>query len=98
MRKQSSGDTAGGRMDSRSFIASDHDPSSKAVWDADSNQWFTRAELTRSMASFSDKLPFARKALGFVFAFNDAPSLIAYLGAIESGHAVAMLDPELDST
>jgi long-chain acyl-CoA synthetase len=98
MRKRSCGDTAGGRMDSRTFIASGHDPSSKAVWDADSDQWFTRGELTRCMASFSEKLPFTRKALGFVFAFNDAPSLIAYLGAIESGHAVAMLDPELDST
>src|SRR5208283_4369523 len=96
MLKQSSGDTAGGRMDSRTFIASDHDPSSKAVWDADSGRWFTRAELTRCMACFSDKLPFTRKALGFVFAFNDAASLIAYLGSIESGHAVAMLDPELD--
>jgi long-chain acyl-CoA synthetase len=84
-------------MDSRTFIASGHDPSSKAVWDADSQRWFTRAELTRSMATFSGKLPFTRKALGFVFAFNDAASLIAYLGAIESGHAVAMLDPELDS-
>jgi hypothetical protein len=49
------------------------------------------------MRSFSDKLPFTRKALGFVFALNDAASLIAYLGSIESGHAVAMLDPELDS-
>ena len=97
MLKQSSADTAGGRMDSRTFIASGHDPSSKAVWDADSQRWFTRAELTRSMATFSGKLPFTRKALGFVFAFNDAASLIAYLGAIESGHAVAMLDPELDS-
>jgi len=83
-------------MDSRTFIASDHDPSSKAVWDADSERWFTRAELTRCMRSFSEKLPFTRKSLGFVFAFNDAASLIAYLGSIESGHAVAMLDPELD--
>lgn len=85
-------------MDSRTFLTSDHDPSSKAVWDADSERWFTRAELTRCMASFSDKLPLTRKALGFVFALNDAASLIAYLGSIESGHAVAMLDPELDST
>jgi long-chain acyl-CoA synthetase len=84
-------------MDSRTFLTSDHDPSSKAVWDADSERWFTRAELTRSMRSFSDKLPFTRKALGFIFALNDAASLIAYLGSIECGHAVAMLDPELDS-
>jgi acyl-CoA synthetase (AMP-forming)/AMP-acid ligase II len=83
-------------MNSRTFLTSDHDPSSKAVWDADSERWFTRAELTRCMGSFSDKLPFTRKALGFVFALNDAASLIAYLGSIESGHAVAMLDPELD--
>jgi len=97
MLKQSSGDTAGGRMDSRTFLTSDHDPSSKAVWDAASERWFNRAELARCMRSFSGKLPFTRKALGFVFALNDAASLIAYLGSIESGHAVAMLDPELDS-
>jgi acyl-CoA synthetase (AMP-forming)/AMP-acid ligase II len=39
---------------------------------------------------------FSQKALGFLFALNDVDSLISYLAAIEAGHAVVMLNPELD--
>ena len=83
-------------MGDRSFLAADHDPAARAFLDASSGKWFTRAELARCLACFSDKLAFTQKALGFVFARNDAASLIAYLGSIEAGHAVVMLDPDLD--
>jgi acyl-CoA synthetase (AMP-forming)/AMP-acid ligase II len=83
-------------MGDRSFLAFDHDPAGRAFKDATSGKWFTRAELSRSLACFAEKLGFTQKALGFVFARNDAASLIAYLGSIEAGHAVAMLDPALD--
>lgn len=85
-------------MGERSFLASDHDPAARAFLDASSGKWFTRAELARCLSCFSDKLAFTQKALGFVFARNDAASLIAYLGSMEAGHAVVMLDPELDLT
>jgi acyl-CoA synthetase (AMP-forming)/AMP-acid ligase II len=77
---------------------SEHDPGAPAVFDGNTGQWFTRAELTRRVTEFAARLQFLRKALGFLFVYNDVESLIAYLGALQAGHAVAMLNPELDET
>jgi acyl-CoA synthetase (AMP-forming)/AMP-acid ligase II len=75
---------------------SGHNPDARTVFDGNTGEWFTRAQLTRRVAEFAGRLQFPRKALGFLFAFNDSESLIAYLAAIHTGHAVAMLNPELD--
>jgi acyl-CoA synthetase (AMP-forming)/AMP-acid ligase II len=74
-----------------------HDPAAKTVFDGNAEEWFTRAQLTAHVADVADRLQFPRKALGFLFAWNDFPSLVAYLAAIQAGHAVAMLNPELDA-
>ena len=81
----------------RGFLKSGCDPGSKAFLDADTGEWFTRAQLSSRVTAFADLLRFPAKALGFHFAFNDGDSLIAYLAAIEAGHAVVMLNPELDA-
>jgi acyl-CoA synthetase (AMP-forming)/AMP-acid ligase II len=78
--------------------ASGHPPDARAVFDGNTGEWFTYAQLTSAVAHFAGELQFPRKALGFLFASNDAGSLIAYLAAIEAGHAVAMLNPELDES
>ena len=71
-------------------------PDSRAFFDGNAGEWFTRGQLTCRVTDFAGRLQFPRKALGFLFAFNDAESLIAYLAAIQAGHAVVMLNPELD--
>jgi acyl-CoA synthetase (AMP-forming)/AMP-acid ligase II len=76
---------------------SGYSPDAPAVFDGNTGEWFTRAQLTSRVAKFARRLRFPRKALGFLFAFNDSESLIAYLAAIQTGHAVAMLNPELDA-
>src|SRR5262245_15917453 len=72
------------------------DADSQAFLDANTNECFTRAQLTGRVLAFAGRLPFRRKALGFLFPFNDSAGLIAYLAALESGHAIVMLNPELD--
>jgi acyl-CoA synthetase (AMP-forming)/AMP-acid ligase II len=52
--------------------------------------------LADKVARFVERLQFPRKALGFHFAHEDAAGLVAYMAALESGHAVVMLDPNLD--
>lgn len=76
---------------------SSHDPAAKTVFDGNAGKWFTRAQLTACVTECAGRLEFPRKALGFLFALNDFPSLVAYLAAIQAGHAVAMLNPELDA-
>jgi len=73
------------------------DPGSRVLFDATSGCWFTRGDLADRVSAAAGALQFSRKALGFLFAANDAASLIAYLAALEAGHAIFMLDPELDT-
>jgi len=78
------------------FKPSAHDPDSKAFLDANTGEWLTRAQLSRHVTAFAERLRFPRKAFGFHFGLNDSAGLIAYLGAIESGHAIVTLDPDMD--
>jgi len=71
-------------------------PDAPAVFDGNNGEWITRGQLLCRVTEFAARLQFRRKALGFLFPFNDCEGLIAYLAAIEAGHAVAMLNPELD--
>src|SRR4051794_18762995 len=93
-----SGGTECGAMPEPGFLkASEHNPSGKAFLDADSGEWFTRGQLYSRVLAVADELSFSKKALGFHFVFNDAGSLITYLAAIETGHAVVLLNPEMDA-
>jgi acyl-CoA synthetase (AMP-forming)/AMP-acid ligase II len=84
-------------MPDRGFLqGADPNPGARTVFDGNTGQWLTRTELTRRVTDFAARLEFPRKALGFVFAYNDAESLIAYLAALQAGHAVAPLNPQLD--
>jgi acyl-CoA synthetase (AMP-forming)/AMP-acid ligase II len=78
------------------FRAASHAPHAQTVFDACTGSWLTFAQFSERVESFAAHLRFPRKALGFHFPWNDSPSLIAYVAAIEAGHAVVMLDPELD--
>jgi acyl-CoA synthetase (AMP-forming)/AMP-acid ligase II len=64
-----------------------------ALLDADGGKWLTYGELRERVAAFAETLSFPSKALGFLFPFNDAESVVAYLTILEAGHAVATLDP-----
>src|ERR1700722_5750562 len=84
-------------MAERGFLGcSAYDPQARCVFDGDARRWFTRGQLHNQVAAFTEKLTFSHKALGFLFALNDIDSLVAYLAAIEAGHAIVMLNPELD--
>jgi long-chain acyl-CoA synthetase len=85
-----------GLMTDAGFLKFPAEQNVPAVFDGNTGQWLTRAQLACRVTDFAARLQFSRKALGFLFAFNDAESLIAYLGALQAGHAVAMLNPELD--
>lgn len=73
-------------------------PASRVMLDANTGRWYTRGEVSELVSPCAQSLLFPKKALGFLFASNDAESLIAYLSCIESGNAVVMLDPELDAS
>jgi acyl-CoA synthetase (AMP-forming)/AMP-acid ligase II len=89
---------ASGSMSSPGFLKFlTADPGSRVLFDATSGCWFTRGDLADRVSAAAGALQFSRKALGFLFAANDAASLIAYLAALEAGHAIFMLDPELDT-
>lgn len=84
-------------MPEAGFIkASGFSGDSRAVFDGNTGEWYTRERLGASVYDFADRLQFPRKALGFLFLQNDAPSLISYLASVEAGHAVATLNPDLD--
>ncbi len=84
-------------MHETGFLRNACDSNARALYDANTGEWFTRAQLTGRVSEFAARLQFPRKALGFCFPLNDSESLIAYLAAVAAGHAVAMLNPELDA-
>ena len=86
-----------GKVPEPGFLRFGGDPGAKAFLDADAGQWFTRAQVASRVTAFANSLQFPAKALVFHFPFNDGDSLVAYLAAIEAGHAVVMLNPELDA-
>jgi acyl-CoA synthetase (AMP-forming)/AMP-acid ligase II len=74
-----------------------HDADTNAFFDGNCGRWFTRSDLWGSVATLSESLHFRQKAFGFLFPLNDADSLTAYLAAMEAGHAIATLNPDLDT-
>ncbi len=68
-----------------------------AVYDSDRARWWTFGQLHEVVLRVSWSLQSPRKALAFCFCRNDIGSVIWYLAALEAGHAVALLDAELNT-
>src|SRR5215469_3655640 len=69
--------------------------SSQAVYDSVRQRWYSYAELASDVDRLSGALGFPRKALICCFCRNDFSSLVWYLAALRSGHALALLDANL---
>ncbi|HEX4809724.1 MAG TPA: AMP-binding protein [Bryobacteraceae bacterium] len=63
--------------------------------DPQSNQTRDYPEICSAVESFGEALASPAKSLVFLFCRNTLPCVYAYLGSIEAGHAVAMLDEAL---
>jgi acyl-CoA synthetase (AMP-forming)/AMP-acid ligase II len=67
-----------------------------AAYDSAASRWWNRDELRAAAADMAGALARDRKSLAFCFCRNDIGSIAAYLGAVEAGHAVALLDGNLN--
>jgi acyl-CoA synthetase (AMP-forming)/AMP-acid ligase II len=68
--------------------------SAPAIWA--SGEWWSYRRLWKGLEAVSTPLGSDRKKLAFVFCRNDLATVLAYLGAVEAGHAVALLDRALN--
>lgn len=73
----------------------DRRDSDRAIFDAAASTWLGYAELARLMSDASVRLRSPEKRLLFVFCRNNMRSVLDYLGGVESGNAVALLDDSL---
>lgn len=81
------------------MLFSDHsrpDRDRPAMLDAESHESLTYAALDEAVSGLLPVLQYPRKALVFSFCRNDIASLTWYLGGLEAGHAVALLDDGLN--
>src|SRR5690242_5286170 len=78
------------------FLVDDRFPSADAaVYDSAAARWWSRAELDAAALRVAGALA-GEKRLAFCFCRNDIGSILGYLGAVEAGHAVALLDEALN--
>ena len=70
-------------------------PSAPALYDAVAEEWWCYGDLDARVEAVASQLRGARKRLAFCFCGNNFASVAAYLGAIEAGNAVALLDAGL---
>lgn len=61
----------------------------------DAGEWWTYGQLAKEVDRWVGLLQHSTKCLLFCFAKNSVPSVCCYLGAIEAGHAIALLDAKL---
>jgi acyl-CoA synthetase (AMP-forming)/AMP-acid ligase II len=66
-----------------------------ALCDGSTGRVWSYAEVADAVARLAGCWPRAGKGLIFLFCRNDVPTILAYLSAIDSGHAVALLDEHL---
>jgi acyl-coenzyme A synthetase/AMP-(fatty) acid ligase len=71
------------------------DSNRPALYDSAIDRTWSYADVSAAMYSLRDTFACPRKCLIFLFCRNDAASILAYLAAVESGHAVALLDERL---
>jgi len=67
-----------------------------ALIEAETEQVLSYAELQRAIEQAGPRQAVPQKSLLFLFARNDLASVVAYLAALAQGHAVALLDAELN--
>ena len=79
------------------FAGQRPDSASLALFDSAVNRWYSYGELYAEIERWAVQFSGAEKALVFVFARNDVASVAAYLGALEAGHAIALLPGNLAS-
>jgi acyl-coenzyme A synthetase/AMP-(fatty) acid ligase len=66
-----------------------------ALYDASQERWWSYRDLANTVQQASEAFRATSKSLIFLFTQNSAACVIAYLSAVESGHAVALLDEGL---
>lgn len=69
-----------------------------ALIEAETEQVLSYAALRRAIDEAGARLWAPQKSLLFLFARNDLASVVAYLAALARGHAVALLDADLNPT
>ena len=77
------------------FLLDQADPAAVALYDSQQSETITYAALSRLADQLGQALRAGQKSLIFHFGRNDLVSLAWYLGAMEAGHAVALLDEGL---
>lgn len=73
----------------------DHDPSSPAIIDADKGLILSYGDLKKESEHFAKYIT-AQRSLIFLFCKNRVQEIIAYIGAINKGHCLCLLDAQLD--
>lgn len=73
------------------FAFLDEPTDAPVLLDAAAEKTWTQAELSAAVESFTRRLRRDRRELVFCLCGRDVGSIIAYLGAIRAGHAVALL-------
>jgi acyl-coenzyme A synthetase/AMP-(fatty) acid ligase len=80
------------------FSIDDHDRRNHvALIDGATDASWTYGELSDEVARRRDSLADPKKRLLFLFCRNDLPSVAWYLAAVEAGHAVALLNDQIDA-
>lgn len=77
------------------FIAASATAETAALFDGATGRWHDYGDLRAAVGRLAGRLQRERKSLVFLLAGNDWASVVALLGAIEAGHAVALVDPAL---
>jgi acyl-coenzyme A synthetase/AMP-(fatty) acid ligase len=68
-----------------------------ALIDGSADASWTYGELSDEVSRRRDSLASPQKQLMFLFCRNDLPSVAWYLAAVEAGHAVALLNDQMDA-
>lgn len=71
------------------------DRSAAALYDSAASRWYSYGELYDQIDRWAERFGGSAKALAFCFTRNDVTSVAAYLGALESGCAIALLPANL---
>lgn len=63
-----------------------------ALYDTETAAWLTYGELRRKVAAMAARMTSEHKQLVFIIAENRASLVMAYLAAVQAGHAIALID------
>src|SRR5580658_4233002 len=80
------------------FSINDHARRNRvALIDGATDVFWSYGELSDEVSRRRDSLADPQKRLLFLFCRNDLPSVASYLAALEAGHAVALLNDQMDA-